>query len=101
MKKSDINFPGTSIRYFTRQTIFIHSILLVGFIAFMTAFINPQSARQLNTQTSNVADIGTRRELFVDEFLLERLTGKAELRLHHPELREVAIVHDEPWEGNT
>lgn len=45
-------------------------------------------------------EIGSRRELFVDEFLIERFTGKAALRLHHPEPREVALVHDAPWEGN-
>ncbi|MDQ3622200.1 MAG: hypothetical protein M3463_06895 [Verrucomicrobiota bacterium] len=33
-------------------------------------------------------------------FLIERLTGKTELRLHHPEPREVVLVHDAPWEGN-
>ena len=45
-------------------------------------------------------DVGSRRELFVDDYLVERLTGKAELRLHRPTAREVAIVHDKPWEGN-
>jgi len=44
-------------------------------------------------------DIGSRRELFVDHHLIERLNG-AELRLHPPTPREVAIVHDKPWEGN-
>jgi len=45
-------------------------------------------------------DIGSRRELFVDGALVEQLTGKAELRLHHPVPREIALVHDAPWEGN-
>ena len=31
-----------------------------------------------------VTDIGSRRELFVDEHLIERLTGEARLRLHEP-----------------
>ena len=44
-------------------------------------------------------DIGTRRELFVDQFLIDRLAGKAEQRLHHPVAREIALVHDSPWEG--
>ena len=43
--------------------------------------------------------IGQRRELFVDGRLVERLSGSASLRLHHPEPREVALVHDAPWEG--
>jgi hypothetical protein len=45
-------------------------------------------------------NIGSRRELFVDDALVERLTGKAELRLHHPVPQEIAIVHDAPWEGS-
>lgn len=48
----------------------------------------------------DVADIGSRRELFVDRFLFGRASG-VELRLHHPRPREVALVCDEPWEGNT
>ena len=44
--------------------------------------------------------IGSRRELFVDQALIERLDGRAELRLHHPTPREVAITFEKPWEGN-
>jgi hypothetical protein len=43
-------------------------------------------------------DIGSRRELFVDDLLIDRLEG-AERRLHHPVPREIAIVHEEAWEG--
>jgi len=45
-------------------------------------------------------DIGSRRELFVDRELIDRLVGKIELRLHHPTPREIVLVHDAPWEGN-
>jgi hypothetical protein len=45
-------------------------------------------------------DVGSRRELFVDDLLIEGLEGKAALRLHHPQPQEVAIVHDAPWEGS-
>ncbi|MFQ6040154.1 MAG: hypothetical protein ACE5PV_04795 [Candidatus Poribacteria bacterium] len=48
---------------------------------------------------NEVIDIGSRLELFVDDYLIDRMTG-AELRLHKPTPREVAIVHDKPWEGN-
>lgn len=44
--------------------------------------------------------IGSRRELFVDDHLVERLSGSADLRLHAPVAREVVLVHDQPWEGN-
>jgi len=45
-------------------------------------------------------DIGSRRELFIDRFLIDRLEGGAEQRLHHPTPRGLAVVHDAPWEGS-
>ncbi len=42
--------------------------------------------------------IGSRRELFVEPSLIDDI-DHAELRLHHPVPREVALVHDAPWEG--
>ncbi|MAD79900.1 MAG: hypothetical protein CMJ50_03520 [Planctomycetaceae bacterium] len=44
-------------------------------------------------------DIGSRRELMVDKYLIASMTG-ASLRLHHPVRREIALVHDAAWEGN-
>jgi hypothetical protein len=44
-------------------------------------------------------DIGTRRELFIDTHLIDRLEGQAEQRLHRPIPREIVLVHDAPWEG--
>jgi len=46
-------------------------------------------------------DMGSRLELMVDNYLIERLDGKAELRMHHPVPQDVAIVMDKPWEGNS
>jgi len=45
-------------------------------------------------------DIGQRLELLVDTYLVGHMQGEAGLRLHHPARREIAIVHDAPWEGN-
>lgn len=45
-------------------------------------------------------DIGQNRELFVDKHLIASMKGNAELRLHHPVRREIAMVYDQPWEGN-
>lgn len=45
-------------------------------------------------------DIGSRRELFVEDALIERLGDHAQLRLHHPQPRELVLVHDAPWEGS-
>jgi hypothetical protein len=44
--------------------------------------------------------IGSRRELFVDDYLIERLSARAEVRLHSPTSQGIAIVCDRPWEGN-
>ena len=44
------------------------------------------------------ASLGTRWELFVDDWLVA--TSKdASLKLHSPERREVVLVTDAPWEG--
>ncbi len=45
-------------------------------------------------------DIGSRRELFVDDVLIATLTGGAGQVLQHPVPREVALEMDRPWEGN-
>lgn len=47
-----------------------------------------------------VRDIGSQRELFIDDFLIDKQQG-VELMMHRPEAKEVAIVCDAPWEGNT
>ena len=47
-----------------------------------------------------VRDIGSRRELFVDDYLVDKLSD-AQLKMHLPEARDVALVCDAPWEGNT
>lgn len=45
-------------------------------------------------------EIGSRRELFVDDTLIDSLKGQAQLRLHHPEPREIVLKLDAPWEGS-
>ena len=40
-----------------------------------------------------------RRELLVDDYLIEKMDG-ARLVLHQPMKREVAVNFDAPWEGN-
>ncbi len=46
-----------------------------------------------------VIPIGSRRELFIDRHLIDRLVGGAQQRIHHPLPREIALEHDAPWEG--
>jgi len=45
-----------------------------------------------------VRSIGSRLELFVDDWLIERMSG-VNLRMHHPVPQEVALEFDRPWEG--
>ncbi len=45
-----------------------------------------------------VLALGTRRELFVDRLLIERLEG-AQLKLHEPVPHGTAIRIDRPWDG--
>ena len=44
--------------------------------------------------------IGDRRELLVDDFLVEKLSGEARLQLHQPVPQEIVLKTDAPWEGN-
>ena len=47
--------------------------------------------------------IGTRRELFVHGFLVEKLIGGATRRLHHPVPREIVMRFGDkrkPWEDD-
>lgn len=44
-------------------------------------------------------ELGTRRELFIDDHLVDSLDG-ASRRLHKPQPQDVVMVHDQPWEGS-
>ena len=45
-------------------------------------------------------NIGSRWELFVDEYLVAKKSGVA-LKLAEPVRREVVLTTDQPWEGQT
>ncbi|UCF15022.1 MAG: hypothetical protein JSW59_16560 [Phycisphaerales bacterium] len=47
------------------------------------------------------AQINDRWELLVDDYIIDRMKGEIELRLHSPTVQEVVLTHDKPWEGNT
>lgn len=51
-----------------------------------------------NAADDKPLDIGSRRELFVDHFLIEKLSG-AQLHLHTPRDEGIAFRFDQPWEG--
>ena len=74
-------------------------MFLLAFTTVLCGNWHPVCAQRRVPQDT-VIDLGARRELLVDDHLIEALHGKAVRRLHHPTRREVAVVHDAPWEGN-
>lgn len=63
------------------------------------SIVFPQYGRAAQQAGPDVLDIGSRRELFVDDYLIGELNG-AERRLHRPVPRDIALTHDAPWEGS-
>lgn len=51
------------------------------------------------TDCSDAYDMGSKRELLLDSFLIDKMEG-AQLVLHPPTARDVVLVTDKPWEGN-
>jgi hypothetical protein len=70
-------------------------MVLIGVCFAATAFVLLTTAASAQPQP---LDLGDRLELFVDGYLVDRMTGVTRV-LHPPERREVAIVYDAPWEG--
>lgn len=82
---------------FSRRS-WLKSTVALGFATAGPAGI-PRLLRAETKHVNSPIDIGLRRELFIDTHLIDRLEGQAEQRLHHPVPREIALVHDAPWEG--
>lgn len=47
---------------------------------------------------AEVLQLGTRRELFVDHYLIEKMKS-VQLKMHEPLREGIAIKFDQPWEG--
>jgi hypothetical protein len=62
--------------------------------------VSPESFQTiwLSGENKMGIDIGSRLELFVDDYLIDRLDG-AELRMHQPSHQGVALRLDEALEG--
>ncbi|MCM8785326.1 MAG: hypothetical protein NC899_03665 [Candidatus Omnitrophica bacterium] len=45
-----------------------------------------------------IKNIGSRREVFFDEWLIDKMEG-VNLKLHHPQPEEVVLEYNQPWEG--
>ncbi|MCA9047127.1 MAG: hypothetical protein KDA89_00265, partial [Planctomycetaceae bacterium] len=73
------------------------STVLIGLLIVVSGRHLPAADR--NSVEDSSTDIGSRRELFIDRALVKSVSGDARFELHHPEPREIALVHDAPWEG--
>ena len=67
---------------------FVPAIFAIGCVSFVALAAEP-------------VDIGSQRQLFVDDHVIDTIEGDARLELQQPEPQEVALVTDKPWEGNT
>lgn len=45
-------------------------------------------------------NIGSRRQLFVDDYLIHHIGEELKLHLHHPIPHEVVMTYDKQWEGS-
>ena len=72
-----------------RKALLVFSLLL----SVAAASANP-------AETTEALDIGSRLELFVDDYLIESMNG-VQLRLHSPRSAGQVLAFDRPWEGNT
>lgn len=85
---------GTSATIARRS--FLKQVVLAG--AGMTFM---RHSRDAMADAPGVLHLGSRRELFVDDYLIEELGGGAKLHMHRPAPQEVVVIYDRPWEGNT
>ena len=60
----------------------------------------PIASPLLAQDATSAINIGSRRELFVDRYLLDSLEG-TRLKLHLPQPAEIVLKVDHPWEGTT
>jgi len=79
-----------------RLSFLLPAVLLLATSGVFALRLGAQSG---TPSKAEILELGSRRELLVDDYLMDRLSGKADRRLHHPVPREVVIVHDAPWEG--
>ncbi|RQP10236.1 MAG: hypothetical protein EAS52_23030, partial [Parapedobacter sp.] len=68
------------------------SIIVLLYMVFLSSF-------QLIAQSDQPVQIGNRRELFVDRYLLDKMNNVSQ-RMHHPVNEGAVLNFDKPWEGN-
>lgn len=79
-----------------RRGLAAFAVAAAGF----AALIALAAAATAGAPAQEPIDIGTRLELFVDDYLIDEMDG-AHLLLHSPRPAEVALRFEKPWEGST
>lgn len=64
----------------------------------LTSCIRSPSNGSFKHETIEVRDVGSTLQLFVDDWLIEKMQN-VQFKLHSPESREVVFTFDKPWEG--
>lgn len=72
--------------------------LIIAHAGFAMAFSKESAAETAGDEKP--VDIGSRLEMFVDDYLISGIDGAAAPYLHKPVPREVVFVTDMPWEGD-
>lgn len=74
-----------------KANLLIRSVVLIALACFSAAEVHAQKAG------TRIPDLGTRREIFVDSYLIEKLEG-VRLTLNKPVDKGVMFRYDKPWE---
>ncbi len=79
-----------------KKTLFLFAVssLLLAFLLITSV----KAERRFPADTA--IELKSRLELFIDNFLIDKLAGKTSLKLHHPVPREIVLRHDQLWEGS-
>lgn len=76
------------------------ALLLASLLCLATPLLtSAKEHREGKAAEAEVAAIGSRLELFVDGYLIDRMLGVTR-KLHSPQPRDVAITFDSPWDGS-
>jgi len=97
MKKNKSAFTFLQ-KYIARQFYWLIRTGGISFFMVIAAAVSC-SAQKAAGEKDKIINIGSQRQLLVDNFLIDHFTGKASLRLHHPVMNEIVMVNDKPWEG--
>lgn len=72
-----------------KRVVFVEFVFLSLFTSFLAFAANDKPL-----------ELGNRRELFVDDYLVSKMEN-VELLTHRPERKNLAMIFDKPWEGDS